>query len=201
VKLAAALIPFIACVALAKEPKSTMTTERGMFSVAVGGGAGQQRLLNSTGGYSSFSGTGFGGNLDLRVFGEGQGELRVFGDISSETLNSKDVSGDGIKQSTTLLGLKSFFSESLYIGAGYGNVVQKVTSSGAESSFTNAATAVGLGYEYPMGANFLVGVHAWYQNNPIRNEGTLTGNSYTEGARLFINLIWSPPITTMIVNN
>lgn len=196
----AGLLVFLFSAAAFGKGETTMVTERGLFSVGLGAGAGQQRLLNSTGGYSSFSGAQFGANFDLRLMGDGQGELRAFAELTSASLGSKDSPDDLIKQSVTLCGFKSFFRENIYVGAGYGNIVQKITTAGSETSFSNSTAALGVGYEHGLGPNVFLGAHFWYQNNPIRNEGTLTGNSFSEGARVFLNLIWSPPVMTTIVN-
>lgn len=174
---------------------STTTSERGFFSLSLLGGSGQQRILATTGEYSSYRGSLVGAALDLRLFGEGQGELRLFGQMTDGRFDSPDVSTNAVKSTTTMVGLKAMFLENLFLGAGYGTAVQKLTFGSIESNVTNPTVAMGLGFEYPVGGNVFLGLQLWYMNNPIRSEPSLSGNSFAEGGVGLLSLVWSPPVT------
>lgn len=188
--LAFALVPTLA----PAKTTTSMTSERGFFSLAIHGGADERRALTSTGEYSAFRGAAVGGGADFRLIGEGRGELRLFALANLNDLGSKSAGGESLKESTAMWGLKAFFTDALYLGAAYGTTVQKFRVGSVETSTTNPVMGLGLGFEQPIGGNFFVGLNAWYQNNPIRAEGSVS-NSFAEGASASLNLIWSPPLT------
>ena len=192
----ALIISMFAFSANAKTTTSTMS-ERGFFSVSLNAGSNQTRVLTTDGSYSAFQGSVLGAMLDLRIVGEGQGELRLFGQLNMADLKSREAEDQTLKDTATMWGLKAFFTEGLYLGAGYGTTVQKFAVGSVETSATNPIVGLGVGYEHALGGNVFLGAHAWYQNNPIRADSSVTGNSFAEGASFYVNLIWSPPVTVI----
>lgn len=179
------------------EAKTTtsMSSERGFFSLSLQAGANELRVLNSDGTFSAYRGTGGGAEADFRLLGSESGELRLFGRTSLSEMKSALNPLETLDSNQTLFGFKAFVGHTFYIGAGYGSNLLKFKTSTSEFSLSNPGPALGAGLEFHATGNFFVGLHAWYSNSALKYQTPLTGNSFAEGGAVYLNLIWSPPTT------
>jgi opacity protein-like surface antigen len=175
----------------------TVNTERGLFSVGLGYEYSQSRLLNTDSTFAGYTGGGLRAEIEIGFSKPGPGEFRIFGASSKLTLEGEPQTSDEIEIQSNMLGVKVFSTSWLFLGAGYGNMKQKITAENSVASTSNPVLATGLGLEFNVASSWFVSLSGWYNQSFIKKTNQFESTSYSEGMNLFLGISWSPPSVTI----
>ncbi|MBK9323439.1 MAG: hypothetical protein IPM97_10955 [Bdellovibrionaceae bacterium] len=185
----------------AKALGESIRRERGAFTIGFMISNAEYRLLNQDATFANYRGVGYSGLIDVRLLSESYSELRAFGSISKNNLKSPSTDGNELANSDSLVGLKAYVNPMLFLGIGYGENTQTLTTSVDSLSLKNNVIGIGAGIEFPVSSSLVLGLHAWYKANPLKKENSLGGNSFSEGYDVGLVLMWSPPSVTTILTS
>lgn len=178
---------------------SSYQSERGFLSIDGAYGLSRSTLLNQDGSRAGYSGVEYGFGLDLRIGSAGPGEFRFFARSHWSDEKGRQDSTSELESNQTWGGIKIFTNNHLFIGIGYGNITQNITSNGITSETKSQVMALGLGLEFNLYGGFYGAFDLWLKGNPVRNQGGISHNSFAESGVGTFRLIYSPP-STLITN-
>jgi hypothetical protein len=181
----------------AQVPASSMSTSRGAFSVHLGYGHEQVKVLNADGNEGRFTGWGRQLGIDMRIGGGGPGEFRlsVLGKMA-ETKNSSDKTQE-LSSQNFAAGIKVFTTNTLYFGGGMGVTHQDLETSEKEISVTNQYYLATAGFEFKMFGSVYLHLNGFANVNPIKRTEPMTTHSFSQGLGAYLMLTYSPPDTSI----
>jgi len=130
---------------------------------------------------------------------EGGSELRVFGSYLVGEAKA-DGENDKLKRDETFFGFKVYPNPSVFLAAGMGRSSSQLSRLNASDvTLTSTISGFGGGFETHLGGSWFVSIGAWYKSGPIKQKEntSLNHNSFVDGAELQLQLVWSPPSTTL----
>lgn len=198
-KLLIAAIFFSLPALAASEDFPASVSERGFFSVSIPLSYLETRVLNADGSFASYKGGNAGLGIDIQLWGGSEGNsLRLFGTYLVGEATG-EPSDNKLKRDETFFGLKAYPASWVFVGAGMGRMTSKVSSSSVgDLSLSSTTSGIGAGLETHLGGSWFGSFSGWYKSGAIKQKDNtgITYNSFSEGAEVQLQLIWSPPSTT-----
>lgn len=185
---------------------SSRETQKGFFSLGFSYGQAGSRFLNTDGSFADYKSSTFGIDIDVLVWDANIGDIRIFGNHTLENGKNTKLTSDTLSAAESIVGLKVFAGQNLYLSGGWGRGQSKLKSPSIDVDMSLSYTMIraALGVEFALSDSVFMGLEAAYKSGPIRKDQneSLVENSFIEGFGGSIRLIWSPPsITNITVSN
>ena len=165
-----------------------------VFSLGIVGGRSEFSVLNENASTTAFAGLNFGLESSLRIITLGTTGVHLFGRYLIHQQKNKFDSDESVENKQIVFGFKLFLVPDFYLGLGMANNSFNFKTKSTDITVPSSGPAIGLGYEFYSAKDFNLGLNAWYSNSALKNQGSLTTNSFAEGGAFFLSFLWSPAV-------